>query len=347
MIEARHAGPDRALPVSARTKRFSPLWMAGLSACLLLLLAVPHAARAGGDDDDEAPAAAVNADPAGRPAGAHQKDKAAARAAAAAAAATTDAGDHVDALVQVRARKVLRVGVYRNFTPFHDDAAGGIDDDIGAELAKRLGVAVSVQSYLAGDEMEDDFRNILWKGHYLGTPVSDVMLHVPNDEALAKSAPQVQLLAPYATEQTIVSYDRERVSGWKGMESLGSLRAGVETQSMPDLYLLSFGAQYKSQINHYAELKDAVQAMRSGELQVVIGSRTKVESALGKDGEHFQTVRFNGGIYSRPIDLGMAVKKGEPALAEAVAQAVQAMREDGSFQRIYARHFASWVAPEN
>ena len=343
MSKADLAWPCRALPVSARTCRFSATLVA-LFAFLALQFAAPHTVWAA-DDDDEPPAAAVNADPAGRPAGAHQKDKAAARAAA--AAATTDAGDRVDALTQVRTRKVLRVGVYRNFAPFHDDAAGGIDDDIGAELARRLGVKVSVQSYLAGDEMEDDFRNIIWKGHYLGTPVSDVMLHVPNDEALAKSAPQVQILAPYANEQTIVSYDRERSSGWKGMESLGSLRAGVETQSMPDQYLLNFGAQYKSQINHFPELKDAVLAMKAGEVQVVIGSRTKVESALGKDGGRFTTARFNAGVYGKSIDLGMAVKKGEPELAGAVAEAVKAMRDDGSLQRIYAKHYATWVAPEN
>ncbi len=336
--------PGRLVPV------LSPVVVSGSLQALLamiVLLAIALSlgpAHAADDDEDEAPAAAANADPAGRPAGSHQKDKALAREAA--AKAITDDGEKVDALTRVRTTHVLRVGVYRNFTPFHDDAKGGIDDDIGAELAKRLGVTVSVQSYLAGDEMEDDFRNIIWKGHYLGTPVSDVMLHVPNDEALAKSAPQVQILAPYANEQTVVAYDREKLSGWKGLESLGSLRAGVENLSMPDLYLLSFGAQYKSQISHFPELHEAVAALKAGELAVVLGSRTKVESAVGEDAARYPNVRFNGGVYGRAIDLGVAVKAGEPALARAVGEALQAMREDGALQRIYAKHHATWVAPE-
>jgi ABC-type amino acid transport substrate-binding protein len=257
-----------------------------------------------------------------------------------------DDAEAADALARVQAKGVLRVAVYRNFTPFHDDGKGGIDDDIGAELAHRLGVKVAIQSYLAGDEMADDFRNAIWKGHYLGLPVSDVMLHVPFDEALAKDAPQVILLAPYASEQTVVAYDGDRLSDWKGMESIGSYRAGVETQSMPDLYLLSFGGQYRDQIDHFPELWQAVNALKQGTVQVVVGSRSKVESAIGGDAQRYRTTRFNGGIYGKPLDLGLAVKQGESRLAKVLAAAVTAMRTDGTLTRLYGKHHASWVAPE-
>ena len=311
---------------------------AALFALLALLCLASQHVRAA-DDDDEAPAAAANADPAGRPGLAKPRKAPAAKTPAPAAAPanaaaplTGDDGETVDALARVQAKGVLRVAVYRNFRPFHEDGQGGIDDDIGAELARRLGVQVSIQSYLAGDEMSDDFRNAIWKGHYLGVPVSDVMVHVPVDEALAKDAPQVTILAPYAVEETIVAYDVEKVSNWKGMESLGSLRAGVETQSMPDLYLLSFGGQYRSQIDHYPEMWQAVEDLKKGSLQVVMGSRSKVEGAIGGDAERFHTARFNGGVYGKSIDLGIAVKKGEARLAQALEGAVKAMRADGALK---------------
>jgi len=247
---------------------------------------------------------------------------------------------------RVQSTHTLKVGVYRKFRPFHEDGEGGIDDDIGAELAKRLGVNVSVISYLAGDEMEDDFRNIIWKGHYLGLSVSDVMLHVPTDEALAKSAPQVQIFGAYAKEETIVAYDKERLSNWKGMESLGSLRLGVEMQSMPDLYISSFGAQYNSQIDHFPQLTDAVKELKAGKLQVVLGSRTKTESAIGADRDRFTFDQFKGGIYGRPLNLGVAVNKGENKLKQALQNAITAMQADGSLTRIYAKHYATWVAPD-
>ena len=373
MIDARMGAPARVVTAVAgscaslasvvpavciRPRAFGAPWMR-LAAPLLvalpllvavplllalpLLLAAPCADAAG--ETTEAPAAAANADPAGRPG--LDRGISAPAVAPEAGALLGDDGEPVDALARVQTKGILRVAVYRNFAPFHEDGKGGIDDDIGAELARRLGAKVAVQSYLAGDEMGDDFRNAIWKGHYLGMPVSDVMLHVPTEETLAKDAPQVEILAPYANEQAVVAYDRERVSNWKGMESLGSLRAGVETQSMPDLYLLSFGGQYASQIDHFPELWQAVQAMKAGQVQVVLGSRTKVESAIGKDGARFAITHFNGGVYGRPLDLGLAVKKGETRLAAALAAAVQAMRADGALTRIFAAHDATWVAPEN
>lgn len=314
MIDSLTVAPRRA---RGRTRS------AAIAALLLFLAAAGVAVQdVRADDDDHAPAAA-----------------------AAAPTLTGDDGEAVDALARVQAKHLLRVAVYRNFAPFHDDGHGGIDDDIGAELARRLGVQVSVQSYMAGDEMGDDFRNAIWKGHYMGMPLADVMLHVPVDENLAKDAPQVEIFGAYASEQTVVSYDGEQLSGWKGMESLGGLRAGVETQSMPDLYLLSFGGQYSSQIDHFPDLADAVQALKEGRVQVVIGSRTKVEASIGEAAGRYHSTPFNGGVYGRPIDLGLAVKKGEARLHQALAQAVQAMREDGALARIYGAHHASWVAP--
>lgn len=322
-----------------------------LAAAWLALAPLAHA-----DDDDEhddATVAGATADPAGRPQRGIQRDSAGAsgaaasdKAAARAAAQPAGAPDQEDALTRVRGKGILRVGVYRNFAPFHDDGKGGIDDDIGAELARRLGVKVSVQSYMPADEMADDFRNILWKGHYMGMPLSDVMLHVPTDEALQKSAPQVKIFGAYANEQTVVMYDRERVSAWRGMESLGNLRAGVETQSMPDMWLLSFGSQYKSQVEHYPDLGDAVRALRSGSVQVVLGSRIKIESALGEDNGRYQSAVFNGGVYGKALDLGLAVKAGETALEAELARAVQAMREDGTLKALFARHHATWLAPD-
>ncbi len=311
--------------------------------CLLLALtfAATHESRA---DDDDAPAAAANADPSGKPGTPRPPRQVAEQAAP---EVIGDDGEAVDAFARVKAKGVLRVAVYRNFAPFHDDGKGGIDDDIGLELAHRLGVKVSVQSYMAGDEMGDDFRNAIWKGHYMGLPVSEVMLHVPVDDKLSEDAPQVSIFGAYASEQTVVCYDGEQLSNWKGMESLAGLRAGVETQSMPDLYMMSFGGQYSSQVEHYPDLGDAVEAMKKGSVQVVIGSRTKLESALGDNAAgRYRTAHFNASVYGKALDLGMAVKKGENRLQQALAQAIMAMRSDGTLKAIYARHHANWLPPE-
>ena len=79
----------------------------------------------------------------------------------------------------------------------------------------------------------------------------------------------------------------------------------------------------------------------------MIGSRSKLESALGDNADgRYHTQHFNASVYGKALDLGMAVKKGEKRLQQALAAAVTAMRSDGSFQRIYASHHANWVPPE-
>ncbi len=87
-------------------------------------------------------------------------------------------------LDEVRDSGTIRIAVYRDFAPFsevHDGRFEGVDVDIGRALAQRLGVAVEFMPVTAGESVDDDLRNAVWKGHYLGGGVADVMLHVPVD----------------------------------------------------------------------------------------------------------------------------------------------------------------------
>ena len=42
------------------------------------------------------------------------------------------------------------------------------------------------------ENMNDDLRNMVWKGHYLGYGPADVMLHVPVDNRLMAENDKVQ-----------------------------------------------------------------------------------------------------------------------------------------------------------
>jgi ABC-type amino acid transport substrate-binding protein len=46
------------------------------------------------------------------------------------------------------------------------------------------------------------------------------------------------------------------------------------------------------------------------------------------------------------INLGVAVNKGENKLKQELQNAITAMQADGSLTRIYAKHSATWVAPD-
>ncbi|HQC97391.1 MAG TPA: ABC transporter substrate-binding protein, partial [Aquabacterium sp.] len=82
------------------------------------------------------------------------------------------------ALQRIQERGTLVVGVYNDLPPFNSGGKG-IDVALAEALAKALGVKLSLLPFNAGEDMGDDLRNMVWRGHYLGFGPADVLLHVP------------------------------------------------------------------------------------------------------------------------------------------------------------------------
>jgi polar amino acid transport system substrate-binding protein len=254
------------------------------------------------------------------------------------------------ALERVTARGALDVAVYRDFPPFSYSEQGrtvGIDVDIARALAERLGVAASVRAVGADENLEDDLRNNVWKGHYLGGGVADLMLHVPYDDELGRRNDQVLLLAPYFREQIVVAVP----AGRSGVASLLDLfteqKVGVELDTLSDFYLLSaYGGGIREQVVHFRSLSEAGAALRRGELGGIVGPRSEVETALGEDRAAYSVGPVQmPGMRLSGWDLGGAVKEGADDLAQAIEQAMAALREAGEIERIFARHGVTWQMP--
>jgi len=95
-------------------------------------------------------------------------------------------------LDKVKARGALVVGLYKEMPPFNAGGAG-IDVELGRALAEALGLKFSPLPFSAGENMDDDLRNMVWRGHYLGFGPADVLLHVPVDRPLMQANPQVAI----------------------------------------------------------------------------------------------------------------------------------------------------------
>jgi ABC-type amino acid transport substrate-binding protein len=61
----------------------------------------------------------------------------------------------------------LKVAVYNEFAPFSNGGAG-IDIDLAQALANKLGLRLNLLPFPAAEDLGDDLRNMVWKGHYLG-----------------------------------------------------------------------------------------------------------------------------------------------------------------------------------
>jgi len=261
------------------------------------------------------------------------------------------ADEEPNALQRVQARGALEVAVYKDFPPFSFRAdkgrVVGIDADIARALAERLGVAAAIRTVGADESMEDDLRNNIWKGHYLGGGVADVMLHVPYDDDFAEENDRVIFVAPYYREQIVVAVDTQFNSNTTPLELFTREKVGVELDTLADFYLLSAdNGAIRNQVVHFRSIGEAVAALKRGELAGVTGPRSEIEFALGEQQEKFAVGPIQmPGLRSTGWDLGVAVKQGNDELARVVAETMQALRDEGVLNKIFDRYHSTYQLP--
>ncbi|MDP3288301.1 MAG: transporter substrate-binding domain-containing protein [Methyloversatilis sp.] len=252
-------------------------------------------------------------------------------------------------LAQIRSSGTLRVGVYKDFPPYSDQGTG-IDVELGHALAERLGVAVDVRAYDAGENMDDDLRNIVWKGNFLGLGPgpSDVMVHVPVDPGMSFRNPQVKIFAPYHRETMAVIRTTELLPKLDAITDVTDQSLGVETESIMSFALLSSDAgRLREQIHHFHSPYEAQRALEEGRIAGFFGLRSQVEPIKAATGAKFviSTPPPLPGLPQAGWALGLAVEADNAELAQALQDAIAEMARDGTLDRIFGKHAVTRMAP--
>lgn len=242
------------------------------------------------------------------------------------------------------------IAVYRDFPPFsyhRDGTLMGVDVDLGRVIAERLGVGVSFMPVTADENMDDDLRNVVWKGHYLTREVADLMLHVPFDRQLALRNELAAFFAPYFTREFALAYDPEWIASNPDPMVFTREKVAVELDSLPDFYLSSaHGGQLRQNVVHYRTVEAATRALVAGEVAAVMAPRSEIEAGLGADASRFGlgVVAMTG--FARPNwVVGVAVDHNSRDLGYAVEDIVAAEIASGGVERIFARHGISYRPP--
>jgi polar amino acid transport system substrate-binding protein len=246
----------------------------------------------------------------------------------------------------IRDRARLIVAVYKDFAPFSDDGQG-IDVDVGKALAEKLGLTAEIMSFKDGETVDDDLRNVIWKGHFLwNQPLADVMMHVPVDQNLARKNDMVTILAPYFSEQLVVARNRNRIPQLVTLDALSGERVAVQFDTIEDHYLMnSFGGLLRENVVHFGTIGEAVAALRKNEVAAVMGSRIQIESSMAGAGAGYAIASVaTPGLTLSGWDIGVAVNAANPELAALVDKAMAEMREDGTVKRIFTRRGLTYSA---
>jgi ABC-type amino acid transport substrate-binding protein len=263
--------------------------------------------------------------------------------AAALVAAGGDAAAAETGLAGVKARGSLTVAVYRDMPPFHDQGRG-IDVDLAAALAEALGVRLSLLPFPAGEDMNDDLRNMVWKGHYLGYGPADVLLHVPVDSPLMDANPQVRIFAPYWRDRVVIARRLDQVPHLETLAQLNGRAVAVAGQTLAGWLMIGAdGGAYRQQlVTTWKDGEQAAMALQRGEVAAAAGLDSELQSVLGQDARFAITPLPTPSNSRSGWAVGLAVKKDAADLAQALQAAVDGMIADGRMQQIFGKGKLGW-----
>ncbi len=252
------------------------------------------------------------------------------------------------------------IAVYSDFQPFSFIENGkekGIDVDLAHIIAKKLGVKLRLRWMTADENVDDDLRNNLWKGHYLNRTVADLMLRVPYDRDYALLRDDigelvhqhVHMFAPYHTESWQVIFNSKKIDSVETIAVFQYHDIGVEVDSIPQFYLTSaFRGRMRDRAKQFPSVSQAIDAMTASKVDAVMGLSSQISHYQGQLSNVDYPLAKNAFpmIGRQQWDIGMAVKADYRQLGYAVADIVENMSKTGAIERIFAKYHTIYKTPD-
>ncbi|MEO0866091.1 MAG: transporter substrate-binding domain-containing protein [Pseudomonadota bacterium] len=255
-------------------------------------------------------------------------------------------GQELDQLIE---QGHMLFAVYEEYPPYSWQEAGvprGVDIEIARLIAEDLGVEARFNFVAAGENLDADLRNNLWKGALIGGRIANVMMRVPYDSAFACRVEQVVFTGQYQTEGIAIAYAKEAYPEDKPIPAYFRFdTVAVENDSIADFYLSGLaGGQLKANIRRFPDMAAAMQALADGKTMAAMGPRAQLEHGLtdALDLHQPPLPGFSVGRWT----LGVGVNFRYRPLSYAVDDAIRYALEDGRIAQIYADYGLSFVPPE-
>jgi len=254
----------------------------------------------------------------------------------------------------------LKVAVYEDYPPYsfvQDGEARGVDIELARMLAAQLGLELRLQWMQPDETFDGDLRNHLWKGHYLRPgQVADVMLRAPNDKAYSNMRDDlglpahelVHMFGPYQQERWQAAYNPAKIDSVPSIAIFQYHPVGVEEDSIPSFYLSTvMNGQIAGMTHNYRRLSLAFEAMKTGEVDAVMGTQAEIDWLLEQNSEAGMRLTENAypSMGMQVWNLGMAVHDSNRQLAYALGDIVEAMVLDGRMSEIYASYGLRYMLP--
>lgn len=259
----------------------------------------------------------------------------------------------LDDLAKIRARGTLKVAVYKDNAPFSSGATSdmlGLDVALAEALAKQLNLKLALLPFDAGENMNDDLRNMVWKGHYLGYGPADVMLNVPVDKYLMQQNRQVTIFSPYMRQVPVLFHDPRKLAQVNDPDELKDHKLAAERGTGAASALMGHhSGMLRSQVSLFNSGVDAATAVLRGQADAAYVLRSQAEAATAQakaKPEDFLISQMSlTGLPDKGWPLGMAIKSGYKDLGQALEVAMKALRENGELLAMFQTRGMTLTAP--
>lgn len=250
---------------------------------------------------------------------------------------------------QIMERGYATFAVYEDYPPYSWEEAGqprGIDVDIARIIAEDLGVEPQFKFIAAGENLDADLRNHIWKGPIVGGAVSNVMLRVPYDSAFNCRVEQVVFTGQYMTESIAIAYSEGAYPDGGPLPAYFRFdTVAVENDSIADFYLTGFaGGQLAAGVRRYPTMQDAMAALSKGEVMAAMGPRAQLEFGA-TEGIAIHEPPLPGFAKSKWV-LGTGSHFAYRGLSYTVDDAIFAALSDGRIAAIFESYGLTHQPPE-
>ena len=245
----------------------------------------------------------------------------------------------------------IEFAVYADYAPWSYEEKGkavGVDVEIGRLIARALGVEARFRLVAAGENLEADLLNYVWKGATVGGRVSDVMLHVPYDSALVCRIEQVTFTGQYATENIAIAYraaDYEEKGPTPPFFRFDPV--AVENDSIADFFLTSLIGPV-DKIHRYRSAAAAMDGLAGGDTKAAMGPRAELEAGIVRHPDSGLAIHSPPlvGFSRASWTIGVGVNFQHKDLAYAVDEAIEKALADGEIAGIFQRHGLTFTLPQ-
>ncbi|MCW3478822.1 basic amino acid ABC transporter substrate-binding protein [Neisseriaceae bacterium JH1-16] len=186
------------------------------------------------------------------------------------------------------------------------------------------------------------YLNTPWEGIFATLQEGDRDIIASSVTITDERKEDMDFSEPYFEASQLIIVGKQRAD-IKALPDLKDLRVAVQTGTTGDEAVQQHLGKTNPRIKRFDSMPQALKALESGSVDAVVGDNGVVQNYMKGHAASFATVNDPQNFH--PEFYGFAVKKGNQALLDKIDKGLEAIKADGSYDRIYRKYFGTGKQP--